>query len=43
MTSTNEPQDAVQVLRRGQEHAAAEAIAAGHAELPVVPALLSQR
>lgn len=34
MTGANEARDAVQVLRRGQERAAAEAIAAGHANYP---------
>jgi hypothetical protein len=34
MTGSDEAQDAVQVLRRGQEHLAAEAIAAGHANYP---------
>ena len=34
MTGENETRDAVQVLRRGQERAAAEAIAAGHANYP---------
>jgi hypothetical protein len=34
MRGDHEARDAVQVLRRGQERAAAEAIAAGHANYP---------